>query len=447
MSPATRARWMFRTGCVLLAAFAALSVFVYFNRDSAFEDPEEVARLQRSEELGKTTRTTAGAFDWPQWRGPNRDGHSAQTGLNLDWNSDGEPPIRWRIPIGDGFGSIAVAQGRVYTMFQDGSQEVIGCFDAETGNERWRHAYEARFKDEFGSGPRSTPTVDGDLVFAVGATGVLHCLNAATGKVQWMKSLADEFGAGVPKWGFSFSPLVVGDLLLINPGVAGAALAALDRATGAVRWKAFDVGGGYSSPILARLGGTRQALFFTAYGLISIVPETGAEVWRQRWKTDYDANITTPIVFDDYVFISSGYNAGCALLRIEKKDDGFHVNVVYKHTRFSNRFSTSVFHRGYIYGFKDALLLCLDVRDSKGKAKWDERGFDYGTLLAVEDHLIIYGENGLLGVAAATPTGYLEKGRMRIFDRPLCWSAPAAGQWSALRARPQGAVCLDLRKK
>jgi len=442
---------MFWAGCLLLGVFAALSVMIYFSPDSGYQDENEVARL-REAQLKMAPRAAPPSGDvsvasWPGWRGIRRDGHSLEKGLNLDW-SEKTPPELWRIPIGDGFGSIAAVRNRVFTQFQDGSSEVVGCFDAKTGKDIWRHAYEARFEDRFGAGPRATPLVVGEQVFTVGATGILHCLGAAKGTVLWHKDMKQEFGVATPTWGFSFSPLVVDDLVLVVPGGKdGNAIAALDRATGAVRWKGFNVGGGYSAPLLATIVGQRQAIFFTGQELLSVVPETGKELWRFPWKTDYQANIATPIVFDNYVFISSGYNKGCALVRIDKADDGsLDVKRVYQHKRMANHFSSSIYYDGAIYGFNDANFLCLDATDPKGKAKWSERDFQRGNLLLVEGHLIILGENGRLAVAQATPTAYNEKGRIDLFPGPLVWSAPALADGLLFLRDRKEMVCLDLRQ-
>lgn len=446
---------MFWAGIVLLGGFAFLTVHVYLTPDAGSANEEEVARLR-----GKKGKARVAALDrdWPGWRGPNRDGSSPEKGLYLDW-AEKEPPILWRAPIGDGFGSIAVVKGRVYTQFQGKDNEVVGCFDALSGKEIWRHTYAARFEDKFGSGPRSTPTVEGGLVYTVGATGILHCLDADKGNVKWSKDLKNDFGVGVPTWGFSFSPLVVGDLVLINPGgKAGKSIAGLNRYSGEIRWQNLDVGGGYSSPVLAEIEGETQVVFFTSYGLVSVLPESGKELWRYPWKTDFDANIATPIVFDNYVFISSGYNAGSALVRISKEGDNFQATKVYHHKKMANHFSSSVYHearkRGGVertlFGFHEATLVCLDAMDPmenrKDKPKWTERDFQRGNLLLVEDHLIILGENGRLGVALATQSGYVEKGRMDVFEGPLVWSAPALADGLLFVRDRKEIVCINLKK-
>jgi outer membrane protein assembly factor BamB len=483
--------WVFWTGCVVLGGFVAIAALIWLSGDSAVVDEDELARFQKSlsrpaptsdvdaktlevvqkildakktgadvdalldkaavASLTRYVETRLAArkeLDWPGWRGPRRDGHSRETGLHLDWR-DEEPPVLWRVKIGDGFGSMAVAAGRVYTQFQADQQEVAGCWDAQTGTELWRHEYDAIFKDRFGAGPRSTPVVAGDAVFTVGATGILHCLDAAKGKVRWRKDLCEAFNVGLPAWAFAFSPLVVGDLVLIVPGgTQGNAIAALDRSDGRIIWKHLDVGGGYSSPILAELSGQRQAIFFTAFGLVSVVPETGRELWRHEWRTDHDANIATPIVIQDYVFISSGYNAGCALIRVAKGEDKWTVSEVYRHKRMQNHFSSSIYHNGYIYGAHEAgNLVCLKMTAPTERARWVERDFGRANLILVDEHLIVFGENGLLAVAQATPVNFAEKGRMQLFDQRLCWSAPALADGRLYVRDRREMVCLDLRKK
>lgn len=444
-----RQRCLFWIGALLLGAFVGLSVIVYFSSDAGFADETETDLLRAR----KASKPVTAGRDWPGWRGPNRDGISHEKGLNLDW-TEKEPPILWRIPIGDGFGSIAAADGRVYTQFQDSDHEVVGCFDAKTGKDVWRHRYVARFDDKFGEGPRSTPLVDGDSVFTVGGTGIVHCLDARKGTVKWFKDTQAVFGVSPPTWGFSYSPLVVGDLVLINPGGRnGNAIAALDRNTGEIRWKGLDVGGGNSSPVLAEIEREKQVVFFTASGLVSVIPETGRELWRFEWKTDYDANIATPIVFDNYVFLSSGYGSGCALLRIEKEGDAYNVKTVYRHKKMANHFSSSIYHEttkggrteGTLYGFHDANLICLDALDPTGKPRWTERDYQRGNLILVDGHLIVLGENGQLGVAFATPTAYIEKGRMEVFQGPLVWSAPALADGLLFVRDRKELVCIRLK--
>ncbi len=220
-------------------------------------------------------KETAQPGDWPQWRGPRRDGVSLETGLLLQWPRTG-PTELWRAEAGAGYSSFAVAAGRAYTILQDGDNEAVVCWKADTGKESWRFRYPARYVNDWGSGPRSTPTVDGDYVYTVGATGLFHCLKADTGAKLWQHNLLEEFNAENLTWGVSFSPLIEGDLIYTNPGGPnGGSLAAFNKRSGKLVWKALDDAAGYSSPIAITAAGVRQIVFFTGKHLVGVAPADG----------------------------------------------------------------------------------------------------------------------------------------------------------------------------
>lgn len=380
--------------------------------------------------------------DWPQWRGPDRDGLAHGHGFLNDWPEEG-PRLLWKKrTTGPGYSGLAVVGGRLYTLMQDGDDEAVVCWNAKTGDELWRFRYLAKFVSDQGSGPRSTPTVNGDRVYTVGATAILHCLDVGTGQPIWRRDLI-EMGGRIPDWGTSFSPLVDGDLVFAHPGgPEGNSLAAFDKHTGKLRWKALNDRPGYASLIISTAAGVRQVLFLTGEALVSVNPEDGRLYWRYPWETMMDCNVATPIVAGDYVFLSSGYGHGCALLKIVPKGSGaLTVERVYAHTEMSNHFSTSVLYEGHLYGFDDARLVCMELET--GKVLWRTRGFRKGSLLVADDHLIILGENGELALAEATPARYGEKASFRV-SRSRCWTMPAlAGGKLYIRDQEQ-IVCLDL---
>jgi outer membrane protein assembly factor BamB len=368
------------------------------------------------------------------------------------WPEQG-PPWLWETKAGEGYSALAVSGGRAFLLVQDGDHEAIVCWDSHKGTELWRFRYPASYKNEFGNGPRSTPCVEGGHVYTVGATGIMHCLKAApadaAGEKVWRKNLLEEFGAANIQWGVSFSPLIEGDLIFVMPGGAGGnSLAALDKRTGEVRWKALDDPAAYSSPVAATIGGQRQVIFFTRRGLVGVTPEEGQLLWRYPWETDYGANIATPIVAKDYVFITTGYNRGCAVVKIERQADGsFAAQRVYEHNKMSSHFSTPVFYQDYIYGFHDSNLICLEFRT--GKVMWKERGFSRGSLLVADGHLFILGQNGRLGVAQATPDGYRPKGLVQVFpEEPgkKCWTVPVLANGRLYVRDEDRVICLDVRK-
>jgi outer membrane protein assembly factor BamB len=425
----------------LVLAFVVLAGYHFYSRrHREFRDPRLEQEL-RAAPLPEVLIDPAKVGTWPQWRGPNRDGWSADTGLPLTWPKDG-PTVLWKGKTGPGYSSVAVAGGRVYTLLQDEDQEVVVCWDADTSEIQWRWAYPARFQNEYG-GPRSTPTVDGNFVYTVGGTGIFHCLEAATGQVVWRHDLLDEFGASNLPWGVSFSPLVEGDLIYTMPGGPnGNSLAAFDKRSGRLVWKALDDKGGYSSPVAATICGVRQIICFTQTGLVSVSPQNGTLYWRYPWETPYDCNTATPIVVGDYVFISSGYNRGCTLLKIAAQGSSMQAQRVYEHTQMCNHFSTCVYYKEHLYGFNEGTLTCMEFRT--GKVRWKERGFQKGSLLGADGHLIILSENGKLAVAQAAPDRYLEKASWKALSG-RCWSMPALAGGKLYIRNEEEIKCVDLR--
>jgi outer membrane protein assembly factor BamB len=399
----------------------------------------KLANADLSQEQGD--RTALG--DWPQWRGPNRDGLSRETGLLTSWPEEG-PKQLWEAKAGAGFSNLAVAGGRAYCLLQDGQDEAAVCWNAETGKELWRFPYPCDYRNGQGNGPRSTPTVDGDRVYTVGATGILHCLKTADGGKIWHHDLTSEFLAIIPTWGVSFSPLIEGNLLLTNPGGPnGNSIVAFNKLTGDVIWKSLDDPPAYSSPVAATTDGKRQILVFTANGPVSVAPEDGALLWRYPWETRFSANIATPIVVSHYVFISSNYDKGCALLDVSASADGsWQARPVYEHNRMRNHFSTSVYYQEHLYGFDDATLVCMNFRT--GKVLWKEKDFKKGSLLIADGKLIILGESGTLALAEATPAAYKKLSSFR-FSRGKCWTVPVLSNGRLYVRDEEKIVCYDLR--
>ncbi len=452
MRPSTTFRrpgklWQWALGAVAVLALGGVAILVMVGGDRVQADPEKVKELAKSD-LKQADATVSN--DWPQWRGPRRDGVSTEKGLRTDWPKDGLP-ILWEQPVGDGLSSVAVAKGRVFTITQDGDNEAVVCWDEATGKELWRFAYAARYLNSYGNGPRATPTVDGDLVYTLGGTGVLHCLRALTdnpkGEIVWRKNLLLEFGAENLKWGVSFSPLADGPLLFLMPGgPGGKALAALDKASGAVVWSRFDDLPSYSSPLAATFAGDKQILFLTASRLVAVRPATGDLVWEHPWPIDFQANIATPIVVEEYIFLSSGYGKGCAVLKIEKTNDTWKPALVYKNKRMKNHFSTSVRWQDHVYGFDDGTFVCMDFRT--GDVKWKERGFDKGSLAAADGHLVVYGENGVLALVEATPDAYREKARFQASPQGRsCWAVPVFANGRLYVRDTQKLRCFDAKAK
>jgi len=396
---------------------------------------------QRSAD-SKAKPSASATGEWPQWRGPNRDGISAETGLLKSWPAGG-PKVLWRAPSGEGYSGISVANGRAYTMLGNGNDELLVCFDPTTGKEVWRFRMDSQFYNDQGNGPRSTPTVDGNLVFAQGAQSMLCAVRADNGQKTWAIDLKKEYGAKVPTWGVSTSPLVEGELLLVDVGgKSGYSICAFNKATGKLVWNSQTDAPGYSAAIAITANGLRQAVFFTGTAAVSVSPKDGKMLWRYPWQTSYDVNAATPIFIpNDKVYISSGYGVGAAVLRIQGTNGSLNVEPVWKSRVMKNHFSSSILHQGYIYGFDDAILTCINA--NTGEQKWQQRGFQKGSLIFVDGHLIILGERGNLALVEATPTGYKEKAAAEVL-RGKCWTMPTLAGGKLFVRNQSEMLCLDL---
>ena len=358
--------------------------------------------------------------DWPQWRGPNRDGRSAETGLLKSWPAGG-PPRAWVAKgAGEGYSSLAVAQGRVYTLGARGETEYVVAFDAATGNRVWETPHGRRFSNDRGDGPRSTPTVDGDRLYAYGASGDLSALDLASGARQWTVNVLKEFRGANIGWGLSESPLVLSDRILVN---AGGTLVALKKADGTLIWKTSGDEAGYSSAVTQTTGNVTQAIFFTSTRAVGVDVASGRQLWSYRQVANDVANVATPIVRGNRVFLSSDYGTGSALLELTPSGDGVRAREVYFTREMKNHHATSVLVGDYLYGFDSAILTALHF--DTGKVAWQNRSVGKGSLVFADDRLYLFSEAGVVGLAEASPAGYVEHGRFSF--RPSnqhTWSHP-----------------------
>ena len=379
--------------------------------------------------------------EWAQWRGPNRDGISSETGFLKNWSQEG-PKVLWHIPFGDGYSGISIAQGKVYTMSAEDDDEFVVCLDASNGEEIWRFRSGAKFTEQRGDGPRSMPTVHEDSVFALGAEGKLYALNAHDGEQLWSHNFVEEFDSKIPTWGFSSSPLIEGNLVLVEAGGKdGQSIVAFDKKSGDVVWTTHTDEVGYSSPIAIDFGGVRQIIFLTSKTLLSLAPENGHIYWKYPWPEGI--NIATPIFIpDDKIFISASYDKGAVLLKMTADADGIGIEEVWKSRVMKNHFNSSVLQGDYLYGFDNAILTCIEA--NTGEEQWRHRGFQKGSLLLADGYLIILGEGGKLALAEANPSEYREKARFQLFD-DKCWTVPTLAGGRLYLRNQKEMVCLDLR--
>ena len=361
--------------------------------------------------------------DWPQWRGLKRDGVSAERGLLKDWPAGG-PPVAWRATgAGSGYSSFSAAHGRLYTLGARGDTEYLMAYDAATGKKTWEIAHGRRFSNDRGDGPRSTPTVDGDRLYTFGASGDMSVVDAATGKVFWKINLLEKFGGSNIQWGLSESPLVLTDRILVSPGGRGASIVALNKTDGSVIWKSLSDEPGYSSAVFHEAGGVREAIYFTAERALGIDVDTGKLLWSYNQVANRTANIATPIVRGNFVFLSSGYSTGAALLELTPGPKSIAARQVYFTRDMRNHHATSVLIGDYLYGFSDAILTAMKF--DSGQVAWRDRSVGKGSVVFADDRLYLYSEQGAVGLAEANPAGYREHGRFQIrAGNAMTWSHP-----------------------
>ena len=358
--------------------------------------------------------------NWPQWRGPNRDGISKETGLLKQWPENG-PPLAWKASgAGGGYSSFAISNGKLYTMGLRGDREFVVAFDVATGKEAWSTAHGKAFRNDQGDGPRGTPTVDGDRVYALGGNGDLTAFDARTGKIVWTKNVLADFGGSNITWGISESPLVLGNKLLVNAGGPEASIVALNKNDGSVIWKSQSDKAGYSSAIPLSLNGKTQVVFFTGRRAVGLDANDGHLLWEYAKPANRVANAATPIARGNRVFISSDYGTGGGVVEIKPDNT---AQEIWFSKEMRNHHSSAVLIGDYLYGFSSSILTAMKF--DTGEMVWRDRSVGKGSMVFADGHLYCLSENGVVGLVEATPLGYKEKGRFRINQDSLpTWSHP-----------------------
>lgn len=390
--------------------------------------------------------------DFPRFRGPAGDGVIQGVRL-LDWTK-GRPSIRWKQACGGGYSGIVVVGNALVTLEQREANEAVVCYDRDTGRERWKYEYAARFEQTEpmgGGGPRATPAIAPDgLVYSLGATGELVCLDGKTGTLKWQVNILTLNGSKNLVFGMSGSPLLVGDRLYVAPGAdadnpESRSLLALDRRTGQKLWGSGTRKGAYASPQLARLDGVPQVLVFDVPGLASYDLETGKQLWSIDWVSWQDMNISQPLVVGgDRVFLSSQPRVGGGLFRVEQKSEDWTVTPLWQNKYLHTNFNNPVAVGDYIFGLSGSrgLLVCLDAKD--GKRMWSNGRYGAGQMLVVGDKLLIQAESGELALVGADPQAWREYGRFRVLDGAKSWNNPAmAGNRLYLRNHTEMA-CVEV---
>ena len=379
--------------------------------------------------IGCMLSCTTTNYDWPRWRGPNADGISLETG----WNPEAlnNLNILWETNVGNGFSSVSISGDRLYTMGNklvvSGEDTTINdfvyCLNPETGDEIWTFSYECL--DGGWPGPRTSPTIDGSRVYTLSRAGHLYCLDAKSGDVIWSRNIVAESLALEPDWGFSGSPLVHGDNLILNAGKAGIAL---NKATGEVVWKSDLEKNGFATPVIYGNAPEEKIAVFSRVDLFAVDAATGEIEWSVPWVTQYEENIADPIIDGNHMFISSGYNRGCTLLDFAHG----HSHAVYEHKEMCNHMTNCIYVDGHLYGMhgnakKECSLRCLNFMT--GEVIWEEP-FEFGSMIAADGKLLLLTETGRLHIGTFSPDGWNELSSAQVLtieDRPnTAWNQKAS---------------------
>ncbi|MGB1123656.1 MAG: PQQ-binding-like beta-propeller repeat protein [Phycisphaeraceae bacterium] len=379
------------------------------------------------------------AADWPNWLGPNFDGTTTDKGFDPAFGKGGVD-IKWTKDLGVGFTGVTIADGKAYTAGWKDGNTTFFCFDAKTGQKIWSHTFPTKKYDNLNvGGPRGTAAVTDGKVYHMAGGGEMFCYDAAKGDIIWEKNLAKEYGVKVPRWGFSGSPLILGDTVYLDIGK----IVALNKTDGKEQWATKDYGPSYSTPALMTFKGKDYLVVFPATGLYVIERDGGKEVAHKPWKTSYDVHAATPVVIKDkFIFMSSDYNVGCALLEFTGKG----VNTVWENKNLKNQMCTSVFHQGHLYGFDSAKLTCINAET--GQQMWSQRGLGKGTVILAGETLVILSDKGEVLTAPATPDAFRPVTKTKVIDGDsTIWTSPSlANNLLYVRGSRGKLVCIDVSK-
>jgi outer membrane protein assembly factor BamB len=381
--------------------------------------------------------------DYPQFLGAHRNGVIDGPELGRSW-SEQPPRLLWRKTVGPSWSGFAIAGNRAITLEQHGEKETAIACDLLSGTVLWRSEWEAHYQTTIaGDGPRTTPTVVGPRVYIVGATGLLQCLDLATGRLLWTKDVPKDSDGKVGDWGVSCSPLVLGRSVIVTTGAKnGRSLAAYDTYSGARLWAAGDDRASYSSPISAMLGGTEQIVIFNSSNVSAHQANSGALLWQHPWPGGHPHIVTPLILSNDQMVVSSGYGTGSELLQITHSPEGqWHAERVWKSNRLKSKFANLIQQRGYLYGLDDGIMVC--VKAATGELQWKEGRYGHGQMILRGDLLLVMAENGDVVLVEPAPEQHRELARFNAL-RGKTWNPPALAGAHLLVRNDQEAACYEL---
>ncbi|WP_417383609.1 PQQ-binding-like beta-propeller repeat protein [Gimesia sp.] len=426
-------------------------------RDSVARKTNEPASRPKKtmKERKSTSRSdeTPAMQGWTQFRGPDRRNISYETGLSQDWNQN-PPKLLWTARgLGQGYSSVSLSGNLVFTMGTKADEETVMAIDVNTGEIVWSQPNGPAFQNDQGNGPRSTPTVDGDRLYALGANGNLVCLSTKDGNLEWSKNILQEFNARNIVWGISESPMIDGDQLICTPGGQGATMVALKKQDGSLIWKS-DVPGnpqaGYASAITIDVGGIRQYVNFTHAGVMGIESTSGRPLWGNDRAANKTANCSAPVFYAEKnsIFYASGYGTGGALLQLSAAQNGVNAKLAFFTPEMKNHHGGMVEVDGFLYGSSDpSVLTCINL--SNGQTVWQNRSVGKGALTCADGHLYLRSENGPVALVEVNPKAYVEKGRFNQPERSgnRAWPHPVVADGKLFLRDQDLLLCYDLRSK
>ncbi len=390
--------------------------------------------------------------DWPQFLGPQRNGHSTETGLIDQWPADGPKEV-WRKPGGVGMSGIAIHGGTAVTLVQKQGQQWLLALDAQTGDTKWETPLAPEYRNGMGNGPRGTPAISGDTVYAFTGEGILVAVKLTTGKMVWSTDTVKDLGGKPAEYGMACSPLVHDGVVIVTVGGTAGTVAAYDVQTGKRKWAAGENPAGYSSPALLTIGGSPQVVAFVGNAALGLQPASGTTLWQYPYETNYDCNIATPITVDGNVFLSAGENHGSVMLALKPNGEKFDVSTVWQSqgtkSVLRNEWQTSILLDGYLYGLDNVggagpvtHLTCVDAKT--GTRVWQKPRWGKGNLIAAEGKLFFSTMNGELVIARANPKEYEEIGRKEYIGTTR--QAPALSRGLLYLRDDSEIVCIDVRR-
>ncbi len=428
---------------VALTVFIGTSLFQFkgFSGDLVplFEWRWQQKRSVFQADSNSTTDPQTETTNYPQFLGPNRNGVVTSIKLNPDWETH-PPKLMWRRPVGAGWSGFAVVGNTAITQEQENDWEKVVAYDLHTGEILWTHQDRARYYTApAGLGPRATPTIAGNRVYTLGATGIFNCLDLETGEQLWTKNIFEENNAKPPPFGISISPLVLDDLVIVSAGGA----VAYHKKTGEIAWIGHRIQSGYSSPMLTTLAGIEQVVIFNRGLITAHEPLTGKLLWKQPWVKSYTEYVAQPVPLpDDQLLFSTGYGVGAKLFQISRNDtDKFNVIPIWETIYLKAKFTNIIYHEGYIYGLDDGIFACINPSD--GTRQWKRGRYGHGQTLLISNLLLVSTESGDIVLIEPDPENHKELARFNALEGKT-WNTPALTGSYLLVRNDQEAACYQL---